>query len=83
MIGTQDSRRTTATGWQPAQGSWEEFVLPWHEHVDRAFGRRGRGCSPAGARLRDVNGATAAASGRPALHSGGPGAASKRIRQPN
>jgi len=40
------------TGWFPAQGSYEESVLSWHEQIERSFRRPGPGVrqvSPDGA----------------------------------
>jgi hypothetical protein len=32
--------RNTEVGWSPAQGSYEEAVLSWHEQIDQSFRRR-------------------------------------------
>jgi hypothetical protein len=44
--------RSDEVGWFPAQGSYEESVLSWHEQIDESFRRRNLEAQRTGSEMR-------------------------------
>lgn len=59
-------RYNEAQGWFPAQGSYEEAVLTWHEQIEQSFRRRYQETQRGGPEDRFQEAREASQSGAPA-----------------
>ncbi len=58
-----DRGRSNEVGWFPAQGSYEEAVLSWHEQIDQSFRRRHLEAQRTGSETRSGRGTDAQTTG--------------------